>query len=136
MPEGLCYVTRRESYHKGGLLWDHKIRSAELYPAPVAQKIAQIHRAEVVNALQHIQDLIREHQEIINMLHGLAVEIRTGARTYMRIPDQLVSFYDLREEVLAMPESALKTYLLRELEAHERELSCGSQGEGPASAHV
>lgn len=133
MSEGLCYVMKNGSYHKGGLFWDHSIRSAELYPVPVAKKIAQIHHAQVVDALQHIQDLIREHQGVINMLHGLAVEIRTGARTYMRIPDQLVSFFDLQDEIRSMPEGGLKRYLISQLKP-EGELSCDGQGEGSASA--
>lgn len=136
MSEGMCYVLKNESYHKGpGWLWDRDIASASLYPVPVAQQIAEIYRGQVVDALQHIQELVREHNEAVERLHGLAVEIRTGARTYMRVPDQVVNFYDLNDEIRGMPPSALRTFLIHELEVHERELSTSVQGEGSSRAH-
>lgn len=135
MSEGMCYVVKNESYHKGpGRIWDHDIASAALYPVPVAQKIAQIYRGQVVDALQHIQDLVRTHNEALGRLHGLAVEIRTGARTYVKVQPSLVSLFDLGDEVRAMPESPLRAYLVKELEVYERELPTSVQGEGSSGA--
>jgi hypothetical protein len=83
----------------------------------------------VVDALQHIQDLVRTHNEALGRLHGLAVEIRTGARTYTRIPDQLYGIFEISDVINGLPDTPLKRVLVRMLEDHEREYKAsGVQG--------
>lgn len=122
MPEQvkeLYYVKDGALYHKGpGRVYVREIDKANLYPQPVARKIAQLYGCTMSHYFAEIQERILDHQLAINELQALRSDITQGMITYERPSDDLVALWDMGADIRAMPEGPLKSQLLKILEEH------------------
>ena len=125
----LFYVVRNGHFHRGpGRVFTQHIFEASLYPEALAQSIAQRYGSMAVQAVDYIEDLKRQHKTDLEELVGILREIRTGARTYVKVTEQLVSIFEMEEDIRELPDGSLKNYLMELVEQHKIESGISSQG--------
>ncbi len=116
----LFFVTRNGIYHKGpGITLTHHVEEAGLYPEQVARKIADRYpRADITPAIEHMHNLIDRQQERLETLLTLRTDILSGKRTFIKpgATEQLVSLWEMEDEIREMPGCKLKGFLLDLLE--------------------